>query len=106
MSRDDFKQFMTAFIAAFPDQQHVVEELIAEGDKVAPRLVIRGTHQGAFWTPVGTALPTGNPITLTSMALFRLADGRIVEERNTHDWLRLLQQGSAEVRLPGPASAG
>ena len=92
--------------AAFPDKHFTIEDVVAEGDKVVLRWTIRGTHQSAFWTPVGTALPTGDPITLTSMALFRLADGRIVEERNTHDWLRLLQQGSAEVRLPGPASAG
>jgi hypothetical protein len=33
--------------------------------------------------------------------IYRVADGRIVEEWATHDWLRLLQQFGAEVRLPG-----
>ena len=54
-----------------------------------------------YWTPVGTALPTGTKISLTSMALYRLADGQIVEEWNVHDWLDLLMQFGAEVRLPG-----
>jgi predicted ester cyclase len=89
--------------AAFPDKLFTVEDVIAEGDQVLLRWTIRGTHLGEFWTPAGTALPTGNAIILTSMALYRLSDGKIIEERNVHDWLALLLQFGAEVKLPGPA---
>ena len=89
--------------AAFPDKHFTVEDVVAEGDKVLLRWIIRATHLGEFWTPVGTALPTGNVITHTSMVLYRLADGKIVEEQSVHDWLTLLLQFGAEVRLPGQA---
>jgi len=87
--------------AAFPDKYFTIEDVIAEGDRVLLRWTIRGTHLGEFWTPVGTALPTGQQITLTSMALFRVADGKIVEEQTVIDWLDLLVQFGAEVKLPG-----
>lgn len=67
------------------------------------RWTIRGTHLGEFWTPVGTALPTGKKIADTSMVLYGLADGKIIEERAVHDWLALLLQFGAEVKLPRPA---
>jgi steroid delta-isomerase-like uncharacterized protein len=75
MCREDFKQFMAAFIAAFPDQQHTVEELIAEGDKVMPRLVIRGTHQGAF----NGIPPTDKSVMITAINILRIEHGKIVE---------------------------
>ena len=78
------------------------EDVVAEGDHVLLRWTVRGTHLGEFWTPVGTVLPTGKRITLTSMALYRLEDGKIVEEWNVHDWLDLLLQFGAKVKLPGP----
>ncbi len=88
MSRVDFAQFMAAFIAAFPDQQHTVEDLIAEGDKVAPRLVIRGAHQGAF----NGIPPTGKLVTITAINILRIANGKIVEHWSEGDNLGMLQQ--------------
>ena len=87
--------------AAYPDKHFAIEDVVAEGDKVLLRWTIRGTHLGEFWTPVGTVSPTGKTITLTSMVLYRLVDGKIVEESGVHDWLSLLLQFGAEVRLPG-----
>ncbi len=88
MSREDFTQFMAAFVAAFPDQQHTVEELIAEGDKVAPRLVIRGTHRGVF----NGIPPTGKRVTITGINILRLEHGKIVEHWSEGDNLGMLQQ--------------
>ncbi len=97
---EEHKRWQAMERAAFPDKHFTIEHVVAEGDKVLLRWTIRGTHLGEFWTPVGTALPTGKAIALTSMALFRLEEGRIVEEWNVHDWLALLMQFGAEVRLP------
>jgi predicted ester cyclase len=91
--------------AALPDKVFTLEDVIAEGDKVVLRWTIRGTHLGDFGTPVGVAHATGKAITLTSTVIYRVADGRIVQEWSTHDWLRLLQQFGAEVRLPGRGDA-
>ena len=89
------KQMVGAFRAAFPDLQVIVEDLIAEGDKVALRLRGRGTHRGAF---AGVA-PTGRSVTLTSVELLRLAGGKLVEHWDEFDTLGVLQQLGA---LPAP----
>jgi predicted ester cyclase len=45
---DGFKRELEAFMVAFPDLQITLEDLLAEGDKVASRVTMRGTHQGAL----------------------------------------------------------
>jgi steroid delta-isomerase-like uncharacterized protein len=72
----------------FPDIQWTLEETIAEGDKVAARFTMRGTHQGTF---LGVP-PTGKAIVVQAMNFYRLTDGQLVEERGQPDMLALLQQ--------------
>jgi steroid delta-isomerase-like uncharacterized protein len=72
----------------FPDIQWTLEEMIAEGDKVAARFIMRGTHQGAFFG----VPPTGKKIAVSAMNFYRLSDGQFVEERGQPDLLGLLQQ--------------
>ena len=72
----------------FPDIQWTLEEMIAEGDKVAARFTMRGTHQGAFFG----VPPTGKKIAVQAMNFYRLAEGQFVEERGQPDLLGLLQQ--------------
>jgi steroid delta-isomerase-like uncharacterized protein len=90
--------------AAFPDKHVTIEAALADGDQVALRWTFRGTHLGDFRTPVGIIPATGRPIELTSTAIYRLVDGRIVEEQNTHDWLRLIEHLGGAVHLPVPAT--
>src|ERR687884_1885990 len=45
---EDVKRFVGEFRSAFPDLRMIIEEQIAEGDKVVSRGTIRGTHQGEF----------------------------------------------------------
>jgi predicted ester cyclase len=72
------------------------------GDRVLLRWTIRATHLGEFWTPVGMVQSTGKQITLTSMILYRLSNGKIVDEAGVYDWLNLLLQFGAKVTLPPP----
>ena len=72
----------------FPDIQWTLEEMIAEGDMVAARFTMRGTHQGAFFG----VPPTERPIVVQAMNFYRLAGGQFVEERGQPDLLSLLQQ--------------
>jgi steroid delta-isomerase-like uncharacterized protein len=72
----------------FPDIQWTLEEMVAESDKVAARFTMRGTHRGTFF---GVA-PTGKKITVQAMNLYRLSNGKFVEERGQPDMLGLLQQ--------------
>ena len=88
MNREEREQFSRMFYKAFPDGQHTVDDLIAEGDKVAARLTARGTHEGEFQ---GIS-PTGKPICFTGMRVFRFINGKIAEEWANLDMLGLMQQ--------------
>jgi steroid delta-isomerase-like uncharacterized protein len=78
----------------FPDIRWNLEETIAEGDKVAARFTMSGTHDGAF---LGVP-PTGKAIKVQAMNFYRLSGGKFVEERGQPDLLSLLQQIGA---VPG-----
>jgi steroid delta-isomerase-like uncharacterized protein len=67
------RQNITAFRAAFPDLQWVIEDIVAEGDRVALRLTLHGTHHDAFR---GIA-PTGRRITMQEMVFWQVEDGRL-----------------------------
>jgi predicted ester cyclase len=102
-----FKQAMPAFRAALPDLRLAAEDVVAEGDRVVLRLSARGTHTGAL---MGVP-PTGNPVTITEMHLYRVAGGRFAERWGLFDAFGLLQQigaiPGAEQRQnadPAPAS--
>ena len=82
----------------FPDIQWTLEEVIAEGDKVAARFTMRGTHRGTFFG----VPPTGKTIAVQAMNFYRLSGGQFVEERGQPDLLGLLQQIGA-VPTPGDA---
>jgi predicted ester cyclase len=62
--------------------------MIAEGDKVAARLRISGTHQGEF---LGIA-PIGNQVTVTGIDILGIAEGKVVEHWGNFDDLGMLQQ--------------
>jgi predicted ester cyclase len=76
------------FRAAFPDGVMTIEDMIAEGDKVATRKTYRGTHQGQF---LGIP-PTGRHISVGLIDMMRLVDGKVVEHWNVGDDLSMLQQ--------------
>lgn len=72
-----FKKVISDFRTSFPDLHFTVEEIIAEGDKVAYRWTARGTHQGEY---EGIA-PTGKIITETGITIIRIVDGKVVDDR-------------------------
>jgi len=94
------KQFVAQYLAAFSHTQSVVEDQVAEGDRVVVRLTFTGTHTGP-WMGIP---PTGKPVTVKGMALYRLQDGKIVEQWTIGDTLGLLQQLGA-VAFPMPSGA-
>jgi steroid delta-isomerase-like uncharacterized protein len=94
---DMHRQFGLATFQAFPDLKRPVEDLVAEGDKVVARWSSVGTHQGDFQG----IPPSGKEVSTTGITIFRLADGKIVEEWSESDMLGLLQQVGA---FPAPAA--
>ncbi len=93
------KQFLGMFRRAFPDTQFTVEDRIVEGDRIAVRWTMHGTHQGEFQG----IPPTGQSVTLTGIAIHRFAGAQIQESWDCYDALGLLQQLGA-VPPSGPAT--
>jgi len=86
---EDVKRFMGEFRQAFPDFHSVIEDQVAEGDKVVTRWKASGTHQGEFR---GIA-PTGNRIEITGIGIFRFSEeGKVVESWDNMDQLGMMQQ--------------
>ena len=85
---DGVRNTVSAWRSAFPDLRFTLEDLIVEGDKIVARWTCRGTHQGVFR---GMA-PTGKRVTFTGMTLYRMAQGKIVEQWTVEDGVSLYQQ--------------
>jgi steroid delta-isomerase-like uncharacterized protein len=85
------RQYSEVMIAAFPDLERTIEDMVAEGDKVVARWTAKGTHTGDFQG----IPPSGRVATSSGITIFRIADGRIVEEWSESDMLGLLQQVGA-----------
>ncbi len=69
------KRYVTAYRKAFPDARFVVEDQIAEGEKVVTRWTARGTHRGEF---LGIA-PTGERVTVSGIEFDHIVGGKIDE---------------------------
>jgi steroid delta-isomerase-like uncharacterized protein len=82
------KEFVTTFRAAFPDLKISAEDMIADGDKVASRAVMRGTHKGEF---MGVPA-TGKKFEIAGIDIIRFAGGKVVEHWGITDTLGLMQQ--------------
>ena len=85
---DGIKKGFLEFRAAFPDLRFTIEDLIAEGDKVACRLSTRGTHRGTF---LGVPA-TGRDVEQRGIDLLRFSVGRMIERWGEFDTLRLLRR--------------
>jgi steroid delta-isomerase-like uncharacterized protein len=95
-----FKPFFRKFREAFPNIEVVVEDAVAEGDKVAARCSVRGHHRG---DSLGFAA-TGQPVEFTGMTITRIRDGKIVEAWNNFDFMTMFQQLGA-LRLDAPEAS-
>ena len=96
-TREDSKRFDTMFINAFPDLQVTLVDMIAEGDKVAYIVNVKGTHTGGPYMGIP---PTGKKIDGTNTWITRITDNKIVEHNGTGDFLTPLQQLGVAPSLP------
>jgi steroid delta-isomerase-like uncharacterized protein len=98
------KQLTAMFRQAFPDSYFTVEDMVAEGDKVATRKTFHGTHQGEF---MGIP-PTGQQVSIGLIDIVRIAGGQVVEHWSMVDNLGMMQQlgvipGSRQSGASGPS---
>jgi len=91
------KQFIVGLHAAFSDVAMTIEDMVAEGDRLVGRWVMRGTNTGSF----NGMPPTGRPVTLSGFDLLRVEGDRFAEVWHVEDIAGMLQQLGV---LPGPPS--
>ena len=82
------KQLVAMARNAFPDLHFTIDDMVAEGDKVAVRYTYTGTHKGEY---MGIA-PTGKQVTMTAANFYRFEGGKEVEDLPYSDSLALYQQ--------------
>ena len=86
--REGYKEAQINVTNAFPDLHFTIEDMIAEGNKVAVRLTFSGTHRDEF---LGIK-PTSKRMTVVEISIWRIVNGKFVEEWGFSDRLGALQQ--------------
>jgi steroid delta-isomerase-like uncharacterized protein len=87
-NRETMLQGISRFHAAFSELHLTLEDLIAEGDRVATRGTTQAVHTGSFMG----APATGKQVTFSTMSVERIEDGKIVERWVNTDFMSLMQQ--------------
>ena len=82
------RAYLEGLKAAFPDFTWTIEQIIAEGDRVAVMNRVSGTHLHDF----GGMAPTGNRVDFAAFQIYRIADGRIQEHWEVADFAKFQAQ--------------
>ena len=82
-----FRAFYTNLRGTLPDLRVKIEDIIAEGDMVATRLSVEGTHMGDVLAPA-----TGRKVKFAGIVMARIVNGKITEAWNNLDQLGMLKQ--------------
>ncbi len=85
---EGFKQYVNMMRTALPDLNITVDNMVAEGDMVASRFTVRGTHRGEL---LGIA-PTGRQVAITEAIFIHFEDGKEVEAWVYTNMLAIYQQ--------------
>lgn len=93
--RDSLKQAVKRVFAGLSDVSMKIEDMIAEGDKVAVRLTAHAVHDGEFM-----GIPaSGKSYTISETHIFRIRDGKVAEHWRDADMLGLMTQLGA-IQMP------
>ena len=84
----NLREYNNANYDAFPDLHWTLEDIIVEGDKVAVRYTITGTHKGKF---MGIP-PTNKKITMWQIGIHHIVGDKLVESWTINDSLSAMQQ--------------
>lgn len=88
LSRDRMLGVAMSMTTGIPDMKIEIQQTVAEGDTVVIRSIVTGTHEGDFQEQPAT----GNKIEFTSIVIYRVKNGRIVDEKELSDTLSFSQQ--------------
>ena len=88
LSREAMLNGIRTFHDAFSDGEFTVDDVFAEGDRVATRTTMRAVHTGAYQGHP----PTGKQIEISALSIERIEDGQIVERWLKYDLMELMRQ--------------
>jgi predicted ester cyclase len=97
--REGARQLFGLFLGAFPDLHSKITGILSDGDWVAASFEMVGTNTG----PMMGHPPTGKPVKLSGVGMFRIRDGKVVENRVVADFLGMMQQLGFVERMGEPA---
>jgi predicted ester cyclase len=87
-NKEGFKQFIYLLWKAFPDIRIMFDDIIIEGNKVACRYNLTGTHKGEFMD----LRPTDKQFRVNGMTIFSFRDTKCVQRWNLVDMISLMEQ--------------
>jgi serine phosphatase RsbU (regulator of sigma subunit) len=93
---EDVKRWIAERRASFSDLHFSIEEQIAEGDKVVSRIISSGTHDQNEYRGIA---PSGARITMETVNIYRVVEGKIVEVRHTANTAGMWQQRLQQERI-------
>ena len=88
MDRATFEHYVAGTTVVFSDYTYEIHDQIAQGDLVVNRITWRGIHGGEL----AGIPPTGRPLELRGINMFKVKDGRVVAQWAELDIFGLLQQ--------------
>jgi predicted ester cyclase len=104
---DHLTQVVTTLRTALPDVHFDVHDIVCEGDVVACRSTMTGTHRGRFaMGPLAAVEPAGAQVSVSHMHWFRYEDGKVADLWHVWDTLGLMRQLGLQapaVRVATPA---
>jgi steroid delta-isomerase-like uncharacterized protein len=84
-----FQEFRGNMLREFPDFHIDIEDVIADGEKVAVRWIAQGTYQGSMLAP---QINGGRRVRMSGMTIARIVDGKILEGWNNWDIMGMMRQ--------------
>jgi steroid delta-isomerase-like uncharacterized protein len=99
--KDDMKATIDRVSKGLADPHFTIDDLIAEGDRVAARLTTSATQVGEFMGMPGS----GKRYEIGEIHIFRVSNGKVVEHWHYFDQMKMMQQLGAMPAKPEPAAA-
>jgi predicted ester cyclase len=93
-----FRRYVSHYLKAFPDLRFVVDDWLAQGEKVMIRYSFTGTHESSFMGVDGT----GRKIKAEGVAIYRIVDGKLVELWDFLDLFGIAEQLGVQMQSVDP----
>ena len=98
---NEIKQYMSEFLNAFPDMHFTIDDIFVEGDKVAVRYTLSGTHKGELWG----VPPTNKKGTMWVIEISHIVGGKVVEVWARFDTLSFMKELGSKFKMTNITNA-